>query len=134
MECKGFKDGIWICSYEELKGLCTVLRESLIQISSAIVTQENKGDKMGMLYDYLTSNEFKLQIEAIVESFTQMKSDLDSEQRAMRSIWKKREKQIEKVLVNTTGMYGSLLSIAIQAIQELELYEDDDDHLLEDFS
>lgn len=134
MERMGLKDGIWICSYDEFKGLCTVLRESLIQISSAIVTQENKGDKMGMLYDYLTSNEFKLQIEAIVEGFTQMKSDLESEQRAMRGIWKKREKQIEKVLLNTTGMYGSVRGIAgsaIQAIPELELYEKDDDNRLE---
>ena len=88
----GLKDGLWICSFDEFKGLCTVLRESIIQISTAIVTQENKGDKMGMLYDFLTSNEFRLQIEAIVEGFTQMKTDLDSEQRSMRSIWKKREK------------------------------------------
>lgn len=49
-----------------------VLRESLIQLSHAIASRENKGDKMNMLYDYLTSNEFKLQIEAIVEGFTQM--------------------------------------------------------------
>lgn len=125
MQRMGLKEGIWICSFEEFKGICAVLRESLIQISSAIVTQENKGDKMGMLYDYLTSNEFKLQIEAIVEGFTQMKSDLESEQRSMRSIWKKREKQIEKVLLNTTGMYGSVRGIAgsaIQTIPELELH------------
>ena len=126
----GLKEGVWICSYDEFKGLCTVLRESLIQISSAIVTQENKGDKMGMLYDFLTSNEFKMQIESIVEGFTQMKSDLESEQRSMRSIWKKREKQIEKVLLNTTGMYGSIRGIAgnaVQVIPSLELLDDDID-------
>ena len=108
MDRLGLKEGIWICSFEEFKGLCTVLRESIIQISTAVITQDNKGDKMGMLYDFLTSNEFRLQIEAIVEGFTQMKSDLESEQRSMRGIWKKREKQIEKVLLNTTGMYGSI--------------------------
>lgn len=135
MDRLGLVDGIWVCSYEEFKGLCTVLRESIVQISSAVVTQENKGDKMGMLYDFLTSNEFKMQIEAIVEGFTQMKSDLESEQRAMRSIWKKREKQIEKVLMNTTGMYGSIKGIAgsaIQSIPLLELNDEDDELLLED--
>ncbi len=128
MERFGLKDGVWICSYEEFKGLCTVLRESIIQLSTAIITQENKGDKMGMLYDFLTSNEFKLQIEAIVEGFTQMKTDLESEQRSMRSIWKKREKQIDKVLLNTTDMYGSIRGIAgnaVQAIALLELPTDD---------
>ena len=123
MERLGLRDGIWICTYREFKGLCTVLRESIIQISTAIVTQENKGDKMSMLYDFLTSNEFRLQIEAIVEGFTQMKSDLELEQRSMRSIWKKREKQIDKVLLNTTDMYGSIKGIAGSAIQSVPLLE-----------
>ncbi|MCU7805856.1 MAG: DUF2130 domain-containing protein [Candidatus Thiodiazotropha sp. (ex Lucinoma borealis)] len=123
MDRLGLKDGIWICSFEEFKGLCTVLRESIIQISSTIITQDNKGDKMGMLYDFLTSNEFKLRIEAIVEGFTQMKSDLESEQRSMRGIWKKREKQIDKVLLNTTDMYGSIKGIAGNAIQSVPLLE-----------
>ena len=90
---------------------------------------------MGMLYDFLTSNEFQQQIEAIVEGFTQMKSDLESEQRSMRGIWKKRGKQIEKVLLNTTGMYGSIKGIAgnaVQAIPLKELAEDDQADLLED--
>ena len=131
MDRLGLKDGVWVCSFEEFKGLCAVLRESIIQISTAIITQDNKGDKMGMLYDFLTSNEFKLQIEAIVEGFTQMKDDLESEQRSMRGIWKKREKQIDKVLLNTTEMYGSIKGIAGNAIQTVPLLElpagDEDD-------
>jgi len=123
MDRLGLRDGIWICSFSEFKGLCAVLRESIIQISTALVAQENKGDKMGMLYDFLTSNEFKMQIEAIVEGFTQMRSDLESEQRAMRSIWKKREKQIDKVLLNTTDMYGSIKGIAGNAVQSINLLE-----------
>lgn len=132
MDRIGLKEGIWICTFEEFKGLCTVLRESLIKINTAIITQENKGDKMGMLYDFLTSNEFRLQIEAIVEGFTQMKSDLESEQRAMRGIWKKREKQIDKVLLNTTGMYGSIRGIAGSAIQPISALELMDDNLIDD--
>lgn len=126
MERMGLKDGIWICTYEEFKGLCFALRESIIQISSALVSQENKGDKMSMLYDFLTSNEFRLQIEGIVEGFTQMKEDLDGEKRAMARIWKTREKQIEKVITNTINMYGSIKGIAgtaIGTIQALELPE-----------
>ena len=123
MDRFGLKDGIWICTFQEFKGLCAVLRESIVQISTAIITQDNKGDKMGMLYDFLTSNEFKLQIEAIVEGFTQMKSDLESEQRSMRGIWKKREKQIEKVLLNTTEMYGSIKGIAGNAVHSIPLLE-----------
>lgn len=125
----GLKDGIWVCTFEEFKGLCTVLRESIVQISLAITTQENKGEKMGMLYDFLTSNEFRLQIEAIVEGFTQMQSDLESEKRSIQGIWKKREKQIQKVLLNTNHMYNSIRGIAgsaVQAVPQLELIQGED--------
>lgn len=130
MERMGLKDGIWICTYEEFKGLCSVLRETIIQISSTLVSQENKGDKMHLLYDFLTSSTFRMQVEAIVEGFTQMKADLESEKRSMQRIWKQREKQIEKVIVNTIDMYGSVKGIAGNAVQEvkaLELPGDDPD-------
>lgn len=132
MDRMGMRDGIWICTYEEFKGLSAVLRQSLIQVNQAVQAQENKGDKMFMLYDFLTSNEFRLQIEGIVEGFTQMQGDLDAEKRAMQRIWKQREKQIEKVVHNTLGMYGSIRGIAGNAVQtvralELDFIEDDNE-------
>jgi hypothetical protein len=135
MERMGLRDGIWICNFDEFKGLSGVLRESIIQISMAVSSQENKGDKMHLLYDYLTSNTFRLQVEAIVEGFTSMKSALDSEKRSMQRIWKEREKQIEKVITNTIDMYGSIRGIAgnaIQSVKALELPEADPNEEIED--
>ena len=132
MERMGLVDGIWVCSYDEFKGLCVVLRESIIQLSSVVSAQENKGEKMVMLYDFLTSNEFRLQVEAIVEGFTQMQTDLNSEKRSIMGHWKKREKQIQKVLLNTNHMYNSIKGIAgsaIQPIKTLELPEPTTDEL-----
>jgi len=123
MERMSMKEGIWICNYEEFKGLCKVLRESIVQLDAALSTQENKGDKMSLLYDFLTSNTFKLQIEAIVEGFTQMQSDLESEKRALQRIWKQREKQIEKVIHNTIDFYGSVKGIAGSAIGDIKALE-----------
>lgn len=123
MERLGLYEGVWVCTLEEFKGLCFVLRESVIHIYNASKSQENKGDKMNMLYSYLTSNEFKLQIEAIVEGFVQMQSDLDSEKRSMEGIWKKREKQIQKVLLNTNHMYNSMKGIAGTAIASIKYLE-----------
>lgn len=129
MDRMGLKDGLWICNYDEFKGLCKVLRESIIKVNLALSTQENKGDKMDMLYDYLTSNQFRMQIEAIVEGFTSMKTALDSEKRAMQRIWKEREKQIDKVTNNTIDMHASIKGIAgnaIQSVKALELPEDNE--------
>ena len=133
MKRMGLRDGVWICNYEEFKGLCSVLRESIIQLNTAISSQENKGDKMELLYTFLTGNTFRMQVEAIVEGFTQMKSDLESEKRSMQRIWKQRDKQIDKVTTNTIDMYGSIKGIAgnaIQSVKALELPGDDVDELV----
>ena len=119
----GLYEGVWVCTFEEFKGLSSVLRESIIKLHHAKKGEENKTDKMSLLYSYLTSTEFSMQIEAIVEGFTQMQSDLDGEKRSMARIWKQREKQIEKVLENTIGMYGSIKGIAGNAIGHVKALE-----------
>ena len=123
MERMGLYEGVWVCTYDEFKGLSAVLRQSIIQQSAAIATQENKGDKMIMLYNFLTSNEFRLQVEGIVEGFTQMQLGLIAEKNAMKRHWKQREKQIEKVITNTVHMYGSIKGIAGSAIQNVKALE-----------
>ncbi|MDX5428938.1 MAG: DUF2130 domain-containing protein, partial [Bacteroidota bacterium] len=116
-------DGVWICSFEEFKGLSKVLRETIIRVNQAMGSQENKGEKMAMLYDYLTGNEFKMQLEAIIQGFEGMKLSLDRERRAMEKLWKEREKQIEAVLLNTTHFYGSIKGIAGNAIPTVPYLE-----------
>ena len=127
MERLGQKEGIWICTFDEFKGLSKVLRESVIQLSTALIAQDNKGDKMAMLYDFLTGSEFRMQVEAIVSGFTQMEMDLTKEKRAMQKIWSQREKQIEKVVSSTINMYGSIKGIAGNAVQDIPLLELDDE-------
>ena len=123
MDRMGLYEGVWVCTFEEFKGLSAVLRESIIKLSLVKKGEENKTDKMSLLYGYLTSTEFSMQIEAIVEGFTQMQSDLESEKRSMQRIWKQREKQIDKVLENTIGMYGSIKGIAGNAIANVKALE-----------
>jgi hypothetical protein len=123
MERMGLRDGVWICSFEEFRGLALVLRESLIRLSQAITVQENRGEKMALLYDYLTGHEFRLQLEAIVEGFSQMQQDLNRERNAMQRHWRQREKQIEKVMLSTAQMVGSIRGIAGSAVRTLPLLE-----------
>lgn len=123
MKRMGMIDGVYICNFDEFKSLSAVLRQSVIQLSEVIATNENKGDKMVMLYEFLTSVEFKLQIEGIVEGFTHMQEDLIKEKNTAKKIWKQREKQLEKVVNNTIGMYGSIKGIAGNSILSVDLLE-----------
>ncbi|MFP6285458.1 DUF2130 domain-containing protein [Helicobacter pylori] len=130
MERMGLFEGVWVCSFEEFKGLSAVLREGVIQVGLAKKSQENKGDKMDLLYHYLTSSEFSMQVNAIIEGFEQLRADLESEKRAMARIWKSREKQMEKVFEGTINMYGSIKGIvgnAIGQVKALELGYDGED-------
>ena len=126
MDRMGLKDGVWICTYNEFKSLCAVLRQSIIKWASVKISQENKGDKMALLYDFLTSNEFRLQMEGIVEGFTIMQTDLIKEKNAMARLWKQREKQIDKVVQNSIGMHACIRGIAGNAIQSIPALELED--------
>ncbi len=123
MQQFGMKDGIWICRFSEVKPLVFLLRDSLIKIHAATASQENKGEKMQMLYNYLTGNEFKQQMEAIVEGFVAMKDGINRERIQMEKIWKEREKQLDKVLLNTTHLYGSVKGIAGTAVGTIKLLD-----------
>lgn len=116
-------DGIWVCSIEEFKGLVAVIRNTVLLLDEYASTQENKQDKMSLLYNYLTGPEFRMEVESIVAGFTTMQIDLLSEKRSLETIWKKREKQIQKVLNSTTSMYGSIKGIAGEAIRTIEQLE-----------
>jgi len=112
MDRFGEKDGVWICGFHEIKSLSLVLREMLIKIQSTKSSEENKGDKMLLLYNYLTSNEFVQNIQRIVENYDSMVEQLNAEKKAMTRIWATREKQIWVVQENISTLFGSIKGIA----------------------
>ena len=130
MDCFGEKDGVWICSFEEVKAVAYVLRDGIIRLSNATKFQENRGDKMHMLYDYLTGSEFSEQWKAIREGYMSMRISIQKERDAMERMWKSREKQLDKVLLNATHIRGSIEGIAGADSIQLSLTDDEDDTLL----
>lgn len=126
MNCFGERDGVWICSFKEVTGLTSALRNAIIRIADTRKFDDNKGEKMQMLYNYLTGLEFRQHIEAIVEGFMSMKQSIIRERVQMEKIWKEREKQLEKVLLNTSGMYGSIKGIAGSSVDRIPLLEGTD--------
>ena len=128
MDCFGELDGIWICSFEEVKAVAYVLRDGVLKIANLTRNQENKGDKMHLLYDYLTGNEFSEQWKAIREGFLSMRMSIQRERDTMEKLWKSREKQLEKVLLNAAHIQGSIEGIA--GSENIHLSLEDDDNLL----
>jgi hypothetical protein len=129
MSCFGEKNGVWICNFSEVKALTEVLRENVIGIFQASRNQQNKGDKMQLLYDYLTSHEFSEQWKAIREGFSSMKMSIQRERDTMEKLWKSREKQLEKVLLNAAHIKGSMEGISGQDEISMNLIDETDEIL-----
>ena len=116
MEQFGEYKGVWVCSFNDVRPLVYILRELLIKVQKAEKSQENRGDKMTMLYNYLVSAEFGEQWKAISEGFSFMRQSINKEREQMEKLWKAREKQLEKVILNAIHIKGSIEGIAGQDI------------------
>ena len=113
-------DGVWVTSPRSAVPVAIVLRHSLLQVSMARQIGEGQQTKTEMVYQYLTGPRFRHRVEAIVEAFSSMQSDLDKERKAIMKQWAKREEQIDRVMNATVGMYGDLQGIAGKSLQEIE--------------
>jgi hypothetical protein len=131
MDRFGEKDGVYICSFAEVRSVALLLRNGLLKVADVRKSGENKGDKMVMLYDYLTGHEFGEQWKAIREGFMSMKLSIQKERDAMERLWKAREKQLEKVLLNAAHIRGSVEGIAGADSVNLNLLDEGDVELLD---
>jgi hypothetical protein len=127
----GLKDGVWICSFKEAATVALVLREQILRVFQVAQNSENKSDKMSLLYGYLTSSEFSEQWKAMQEGFQAMKNSIQKERDAMEKLWKAREKQLEKILLSSAHIKGSVEGISGSSNIDFGLTEEDDALLLE---
>lgn len=124
-------NGVWVTDLAHYPALAVALREQLVQVAFARAAGQGKNEKMELLYQYLAGDEFRHRVEAIVEAFSALRVQLDKERRAMHKHWAEREKQIERVITSTTGMYGALQGIIGQGLASIPALELDDTPLLE---
>lgn len=123
-ESISFRDGVWVCDINLATSIAILLRQSLEAIYREKAMSIGRGEKMEVLYTYVRSTEFRHKIEVIVETFSSMKSSLDKERIYFEKSWSEKEKQIQKVIKNTVGIYGDLSGVVqLQKIELLELPE-----------
>ena len=104
-------DGVWICTWSCAAGLAAALRVGLIEVGKSKLAAQGQHQKMELVYNYLAGKEFQQRVAGVAEAFISMQGDLESEKRSMQRIWSKREKQLQRALTNTAGLYGDLQGI-----------------------
>ncbi len=121
-EINGFGqiDGVWIVSPQFYIPLACALHSMLLDMHRTRASIEGRETKMEMMYTYLTGPRFRQRVQAIAESFSIMRDDLDKERKAITKQWAKREEQINRAMESTASMFGEMQGIAGSTLQEIE--------------
>ncbi len=124
-DVKGFllRDGVFVCDVKLAINLASLLRYNLLKVSEANRALTGKDEKRDVVYAYVNSVDFKQRIQTIAEAFIEMKNDIDKEKRSYQAIWAKREKQVQRVIDNTFGIYGDLKGLTGGSMQEIKVLE-----------
>jgi len=120
------REGVWVCNFALVLPLAELLRKNLYDIAYQKALHSNSTEKAEMLYTYLTSHEFQQQVEVMVETYRDMQDQLHKERTAYEKIWKMREAQIQKVLLSTASIVGSIqgkVGTSMPEIKGLDLFE-----------
>jgi hypothetical protein len=120
IETFGLIENVWVADPRFALPLTIALRQSLIDLAAVRVAHDGQQGKMELVYAYLTGPRFRHRVEAIMEKFTDMQTDLDRERKTMMRLWAKREEQLRGVLESTAGLYGDLQGIAGRAMPEID--------------
>jgi len=125
VDIKGFslRNGVFVCDIKLATNLAFLLRYDLLKISEANRALTGKDGKKDVVYAYINSTDFKQRIQTIAEAFIEMKNDIDKEKRSYQAIWAKREKQVQRVIDNTFGIYGDLKGLTGGTLQEIKMLE-----------
>lgn len=118
------RKGVWVCHTPLAISLATAIRSQLLAVSQMKVAQKNAEITVSQLYNYVTTSEFKTRVEQIVLTYVDMKTELDKEARALRASLQRREKQLDRMISATAGLYGDVQGIigpSLPKIEQLEL-------------
>ena len=120
---KMIEENVWVCKFSELEGLATALRTGLIRAETAVKSQEGKGSKMELLYDYMSGQEFSNAMRLINDSYIAELDIIEKERRSMERNWSSRKKAAEARLRGFNEFFGTVKNIATElpAIKEIEM-------------
>ena len=123
IDCFGQRDEVWITLPLYVPELVAAFRQILTEVAQAKRSVAGKNEMVEALYDYMTGPEFRNRVSAIVGAFKAMKEDLEEEKRVTNKRWAKREKQLDNVTKNTSGMYGDLEGLIGTSLKPIALLE-----------
>lgn len=115
---------VWVVTPAVLRPVAETLRVILLQAHQLRQANTSKGERIELLYNYLSSPVFAQRMRSVLDAFATMQADLESEKRAFHRIWAKRQEQINRVTISMNTVVGELQGIAQDSLPELVQFDD----------
>ena len=112
------RDGVWVCKADDVLIITTLLRDGLIKQYSAFASQQDKGSKMEMLYDYLRSTDFQNHILGLLDAFNKMDRSLNKEKIDAWKRFAEREAHLEQAKKGIINFWGRVDGIAQDGLND----------------
>jgi hypothetical protein len=96
------------------------LKLNIMDKEEQIASMQRKLQDLDLIYQYLTGPRFRQRIEAIVERFSIMQTDLERERKTMTRLRARREVQIRGMIESTVGMYSDFQGIAGKPLEGID--------------
>ena len=114
-------EGVWVSDISSAINLGRVLRDTLLKVMRERGFQAGREDQKELIYDYLTGQEFRNRVEAVLRAFIGMRNSIIQQRRSMEKHWAAQEKHVEAVVRNLSGMSGEIEVLAGKDLPALKL-------------
>ena len=104
-------EGVVICDYNSFFNLIDIFRNKLIETHSIQASNQNRADKVDILYSHVTDPKFFEKLKTLYDLYSNMKSSLDLEKNSTRRHWNKRETELEILVSNVNDVWSGLNAI-----------------------
>jgi hypothetical protein len=119
----GLVEGVWVCGIHDVGELSLVLRYGILKVQSILIRQQNKESKAELLFNYLSSDEFKGTFDSILSNFRELQSSFDKEKTSTLKYWKQRESVLNQILsdcVTFSSTVNSTLGMNVAEIKSAD--------------
>jgi len=121
------RDGVWVCTFDDLNIIVTLLRDGIIKTSNVMTSQQGKIGKIELLYQYLVSSDFVQSITLLLESYRKTERLIATEKETALKSFAARESHVLMAKKAILGFYGRIEGIAsTELTQQVKMLDEPD--------
>lgn len=119
----GIIDDVFVTTHSTAREIIILLRHSMLKINQMMLTYKGKETKQQLLFEYLTSPDFKNIYEGVLTQLDNVRANLEMEKKKLSKLWAERGVALDKAIMSTIELFGVLRSHTEGGISEIKSLE-----------